>query len=306
MFEPSDARVLIVDDNPIDRSLLVENLEPEGYNLDLANDGAEAWEILQRNPDAYDVLLLDRVMPRMGGIALLGKIKEHPHLQTLPVIMQTAASARDEILEGINAGAYYYLTKPYDREMLKSIVRTAASDHATFKALRGTLRKGLGSLALLRNARFVFRTVEHARDLAATLANTCPDPERSVIGLTELLVNAVEHGNLGITYDEKSALNAKGQWWEEVTRRLASAEYRDKTAEVTFERDDTAIRFTVRDQGNGFNWQKYLQIDPARAFHTHGRGIAMANLYTFDKLEYRGNGNEVVGTIELDRGDADR
>ena len=52
----------------------------------------------------------------------------------------------------------------------------------------------------------------------------CPDPEAVIIGLTELLVNAVEHGNLGITYEDKTALNAAGTWDTEVRRRLALPE----------------------------------------------------------------------------------
>jgi anti-sigma regulatory factor (Ser/Thr protein kinase) len=147
---------------------------------------------------------------------------------------------------------------------------------------------------------FTFQTVEQARDLGAMLANTCPDPSATVIGLTELLINAVEHGNLGITYEDKSKLYATGGWNEEVQRRLKLPENARKRAEVEFERDDETIRFVIRDEGNGFDWRAYLQVDPQRAFDTHGRGIAMANRLSFSHIEYRGSGNEVVGTIVCD------
>ena len=142
--------------------------------------------------------------------------------------------------------------------------------------------------------------MEEARDLGALLANTCPDPPATVIGLTELLVNAVEHGNLGITYEDKSKLYATGGWSDEVHRRLALPENASKRAEISFERADGQLRFTIRDQGRGFDWQTYLQIDPLRAFDTHGRGIAMANRLSFSVIEYRGCGNEVVGTVVCD------
>lgn len=291
-------RVLIVDDSPVDRELILEHLRDEEYELDTASDGAEAWQKLEAHPRNYDVILLDRTMPRLDGIDLLKRVKSHRELQQLPVIMQTGAGDREEVLEGIRSGAHYYLVKPYEGEMLRLIVRAAATDYAMSRSLQRTVRKGLGSLRLMREAKFRFVTVDHARDLGATLANACPDPEKTVVGLTELLVNAIEHGNLGITYEEKSALNASGTWWEEVNRRAALPQYRGRVAEVIFVRTDDEIRFTIRDEGEGFEWRNFMHIDPTRAFHTHGRGIAMANLMTFDALEYRGRGNEVLGIIK--------
>jgi anti-sigma regulatory factor (Ser/Thr protein kinase) len=216
----------------------------------------------------------------------------------VPIILQTALARRDQILEGIRAGAYYYLTKPYDVDMLRSVVRTATADYRGYRELQSQVRKGVDSLRLLKQALFSFQTVEQAHDLGTLLANTCPDPTATVIGLTELLINAIEHGNLGITYEDKSRLYANGAWNEEVQRRLAMPENASKRAEVSFERDDERIRFVIRDQGKGFDWQRYIQIDPQRAFDTHGRGIAMAYRLSFSHLEYRGSGNEVVGTIE--------
>ncbi len=291
-------RVLVVDDHTLDRKLLTLHLEPEGYAVDTAVDGLEAWGMLHADPEKYDVVLLDRTMPRMDGMQLLGKMKEDERLRMVPVILQTALARRDQIIEGIRAGAYYYLTKPYDVDMLQSVVHTAIDDYHNYKELQAQVKKGFDSLRMMRNASFAFQTVEEARDLGALLANTCPDPSATVIGLTELLINAVEHGNLGITYEDKSKLNVTGGWADEVKRRLALPENADKRAIVTFERDPEAIRFVIRDEGDGFDFGSYLQVDPQRAFDTHGRGIAMASRLSFSHIEYRGGGNEVVGTIE--------
>jgi DNA-binding response OmpR family regulator len=291
------ASVLVVDDHALDRKLLTAYLTPEGYSVDTAGDGVEAWGKLNAEPERYDVVLLDRTMPRMDGMQLLTRMKEEEHLRMVPVIMQTALARRDHILEGIRAGAYYYLTKPYDVDMLRSVVRTAVADHQAYREMQLQLKKGFDTLRMLEKATFAFRTVEEARDLGALLANTCPDPSATVIGLTELMVNAVEHGNLGITYEDKSKLYATGGWSDEVQRRLTLPENASKRAEVSFERADGQLRFTSRDQGRGFDWQTYLQIDPQRAFDTHGRGIAMANRLSFSHIEYRGSGNEVVGTV---------
>jgi len=294
----SSASVLVVDDHALDRKLLTAYLTPEGYSIETAADGVEAWGKLTEDPERYDVVLLDRTMPRMDGMQLLTQMKEQEHLRMVPVIMQTALAGRDQMLEGIRAGAYYYLTKPYDVDMLRSVVRTAVADHQGYRELQAQVKKGFDSLRLMEKATFTFRTVDQARDLGALLANTCPDPSATVIGLTELLINAVEHGNLGITYEDKSRLYASEGWGEEVLRRLALPENASKRAEVSFERFDGRLQFTIRDQGDGFDWQRYMQVDPQRAFDTHGRGIAMANRLSFSQIEYRGRGNEVVGTVE--------
>jgi sigma-B regulation protein RsbU (phosphoserine phosphatase) len=295
----AEACVLIAEDNRLDRKLMAVHLSQPSYELHFVEDGVQAMELLGRDPLPYDVVLLDRSMPRMGGMEVLQRIKADPRLRMLPVIMQTAAASRDDILEGIRAGAYYYLTKPYDPQTLLAIVGTAVRDYAQYRDLQQTVRRGMECLTLMRNATLTIRTVEQARDTAAIFVNACPDPESTVIGLTELLVNAVEHGNLGITYEEKTTLNASGEWDAEVRRRLALPENARKRVELSMERTPSEIRFTIRDDGPGFDWQKYLSVDPQRAFDNHGRGIAMARAMSFDRLEYRGNGSEVTAVVRL-------
>ena len=291
------AHVLIVEDNALDRALLDVHLTRDGFANDFARDGVEAWSMLDSQPDRYDLVLLDRTMPRMSGLELLVRIKSDHRFLIIPVILQSALAEREEIIEGIRAGAYYYLTKPYDVEMLLSVVRTAAADSAAARDLQTRVQRGLQVLQLLDEAHFTYRTIEEARGLAGVLANACPDAESTVIGLTELLVNAVEHGNLGITYDEKGVLLADGGWAAEITRRLALPENRGKRVDVHFNRTDGELRFTICDRGNGFEWKRYLDIDPRRAFDRHGRGILMARHVSFSSLEYRGSGNEVVATV---------
>jgi len=297
MAEPSDVHVLVADDSALDRALLRLHLTKEGYRPDFATNGQEALDLLEKNPEHYDVVLLDRRMPDVDGLTVLARMKEHPRLRMIPVILETAATEPKDVIEGIRTGAWYYLTKPYDAQMLLSVVRAAANDYTEFKDLRSRLRQGLKTLKLLQSAVFSVRTVAEARDIGTILANACPDPDAAVVGLTELLLNAVEHGNLGITYEEKSAMKDKDEWEREVERRLALPENRAKRVEVLFERTGADVRFTIRDAGPGFDFNRFLDIDPARAFHTHGRGIAMARRLSFSTLDYRGVGNEVVATV---------
>lgn len=292
-------RILIVDDEPVNIEILEEYLEDGGYDLDTAEDGQEAWEKLEASPDHYDILILDRMMPRMNGMEVLRRVKGHPVMQSMPVILQTALSAKDEILEGIQAGAYYYLTKPFDEELLQSVLGTAVEDRLRYRRMQRQSGAVERSFGLMVEGLFHFRTLHAARDLANVLANACPDPQKVIIGLSELLINAVEHGSLAITYAEKSELKESDRWDQEVDRRLQDSRYADRKVEVSFCKRAEYIEMTITDQGNGFDWEKYLDFDPARAFDTHGRGIAMSRMVSFDSLQYRGKGNQVNVRVSL-------
>jgi len=292
-------RVLIVDDNPLDRALLQEHLSREGYEIDTAEDGVEGFHLMERDPWRYDVVLLDRNMPRLGGVELLQWLKANAELRSLPVILQTASDSRADLLEAMKGGAFYFLTKPYDVEVLLTVVATAVRDRATYRQLQTVARRSEMATVLLRCASFRLRTIEEARDVGTLVAGFCPDPGNTVIGLTELIVNAVEHGNLGITYAEKSELNGINRWLQELARRAALPENAAKFVDVDYERDEREIRITVRDQGAGFDWRPYLEPDPTRVFDTHGRGITIARRLSFDDLQYRDPGNEVVARIDV-------
>ena len=291
-------RVLVVDDDPIAVEIILEYLDGMPVEITTAHDGQAGWEVLSAHPGEFDVILLDRMMPRLNGIQLLQRIRAEERFEALPVIMQTSAADQREVLEGLQAGAYYYLTKPFRKEMLRSIVRAAAADYARVKTLRDELRKQAGALNLLRIGRFEFRTMVEAMDLGAFLARAFPDPDRVLIGLSELLVNAVEHGNLELSYDDKGRLEEIGGWKGEIERRLADPALGVRVVVVELERRTESVTVTIRDQGRGFDPEPYLRVDPARLFDTHGRGILIAKTMSFDELEYRDCGREVVAVVK--------
>lgn len=291
--------ILIVDDEPNNLRALQLDLEDTGYSILTANDGVEGWEILERENTKVTAILLDRMMPRMDGIQFMKKLKATPDFTNIPVIMQTAAAEKEQVAQGIQAGVYYYLTKPYDKEVMLSVLSAAVNDYGHYSELRKSLRQFKNKLSLIRNSVFEIKTLADTEYLATFLSQFFPDPERVIFGLSELTVNAVEHGNLNITYDEKTELNKTGQWETEVLRRQALPENVNKTVIIDYKKTDTEIELRIRDEGKGFNWQEYLDISPIRATDNHGRGIALSKLMSFDVLQYIGCGNEVVCKVWL-------
>lgn len=291
--------VLVVDDEPIGREILVENLTDEGYAVVEAGSGESAWELIDADPGRFDAILLDRMMPDMDGIEILRRVKMRPEMMNVPVIMQTGMANDSDILEGLQAGAYYYLTKPFSAETLLAIVAAATRDYRGHRELADEVRRQGKSLSCLMQGRFAFSTPDEARNLATLVANAAPDPGRVVLGLSELMLNAVEHGNLGIGYNEKSRLIEQGTLHEEIERLLETEEFGSRRAELLIERRDGELIFEIHDQGPGFDWRTYLEMSPERAFDTHGRGIAMSRMISFDQLEYLGAGNQVRAVIRL-------
>ncbi len=116
------------------------------------------------------------------------------------------------------------------------------------------------------------------------------------MGLLELIINAVEHGNLDVGYEEKSQLLENNNLEQELTNRLSLAEYTHRKVLVEVIQYGKYIQFIIHDEGKGFDCEKYFSLDKARTYHKHGRGIAIANNISFERLEYRGNGNRVVAT----------
>jgi phosphoserine phosphatase RsbU/P len=286
--------VLIVDDDPGALLLIKTILSNGDYQLVAASDGEEARRLLEQEPDQFLAVILDWDMPKMSGIELLTWIKDQPALEDIPVVMQTAMDSTEQIRQGIDAGAFYYLTKPFDRALLHSVVKAALMDSRSKRALLKKLKQSENPFELLTEGTFKFRNLAEGERLAVWIANACSSPARAM-QITELITNAVEHGNLGITYDEKTEFVSKGTWSAEVDRRLALPQYQKKVVSLTFSRKAHGVTVLIEDEGPGFDYSRYMKLDESRVFDNHGRGIALAGSVL--ELQFLGRGNKVLVTI---------
>src|ERR1041385_5615884 len=118
-YEPdTSARILIVDDHEDNVELLRARLEAWGYRSESASDGAEALQKIEECPP--DLVLLDVMMPKIDGIEVARRVKGNAKLPFIPIIMQTALDATENKVEGVEAGADDYITKPIDFAELKA------------------------------------------------------------------------------------------------------------------------------------------------------------------------------------------
>ena len=117
--------VLIVDDELNIRRVLAAMLAREGYEVTAAADGEQALAVLQKTP--VHVVVTDLIMPRLGGMELLGRVgAEFPDV---PVIVITAHGTVDSAVQALKAGAFDYITKPFEQEELKKVIAKASRAH---------------------------------------------------------------------------------------------------------------------------------------------------------------------------------
>jgi two-component system, cell cycle response regulator len=111
-------RILVVEDTDVNRVLLRRRLEKQGFDVTEAADGRVALDLVRRS--TFDLVLLDIMMPEVGGYEVLERLKADPDTAALPVIMISAIDEMASVVRCIEAGAEDYLTKPYDTVLLQA------------------------------------------------------------------------------------------------------------------------------------------------------------------------------------------
>jgi putative two-component system response regulator len=115
-------RILVVDDDENILNLEKTILEQKGFDVTAAAGGAEALRLLADR--AFDLVLLDVMMPEVDGFTVCRKIKEDPRLKDIPVIFLTARGGGEALAEGFESGAVMYINKPFTANKLLTIVNT--------------------------------------------------------------------------------------------------------------------------------------------------------------------------------------
>ena len=116
-------KVLVVEDEPDIRELLVDILEDAGYEVSQAMDGGTALEKVRDYPP--DIILLDVSMPVMDGFQVLERLQKEPATRSIPVIMVTAKGHQQDVIKARTGGAWGYVTKPWEAEEIESKVAAA-------------------------------------------------------------------------------------------------------------------------------------------------------------------------------------
>ncbi len=285
-------KVLIVDDDSGSRALLKNLVEEQGYPAAVAPDGQRGLETFRHfRPD---VVFSDVRMPGMSGLELLEAIRLED--QSALFVLVTGYGCEEYAVQALRSGANDYIHKPvFDTDFVPLVKRLAeqVEDRSAERKVRAMFSRRTFTLEL-------DNTLERVPIIAGQLleetSGAIPPDQRGGVrmGLIELLMNAIEHGNLGITYQQKgAALRVRDGLAKLTGRRLAQPELAAKRVTVHFKMDARTCEWVIADEGAGFDWRAVPEATKGEAIYApHGRGIMLSRLY-FDSVEYQGLGNVV-------------
>jgi CheY-like chemotaxis protein/anti-sigma regulatory factor (Ser/Thr protein kinase) len=291
--------VLVVDDDPATLDCMKETVLLLGLDVCVASDGEQALQVFdQQHPS---LVITDVRMPNMDGLSLTHQIKTRR--PDCPVIMVTGYGDESTAVAALKAGACDYLHKPFQISELKNTLQRSLSlirAKSTETQALQSLRKLTWSFELENNLECLSGILTvMLRPVEVWLSEA--DQLHVRMGLQELLINAVEHGNLGISAEEKREALMEDTYDALFETRRQLPLYANRRVKVWMENDPIKHMFNCRiqDEGEGFDWEPLLhsQVDSIPAFAGSGRGIFLVKTL-IPQIQYFGCGNEVMLTVQ--------
>lgn len=289
----SAMRVAVIEDDEPTRSFLAATVRSEGYACLEADDGLSGLNLIR--DESPDLVLLDILMPNMTGLDVLRRVRSE-HLDPI-VVVNTAYGSEEHAIEALRLRANDYLKKPIRHAELVALLRKYEPVVAARKApsLLPEFVESRRCVSVIENDLRIVPAVAEYMTNEGEMGRNRDVGLRCTLGLVELITNAIEHGNLGVSGAEKlRCLAGSGDAFGEILRQRASEPSRAQTR-VRIELVSTreVAEWTVLDQGEGFDWKAIMDsLESFDALSPHGRGIFLA-CASFDEVEYNGRGNEV-------------
>jgi CheY-like chemotaxis protein/anti-sigma regulatory factor (Ser/Thr protein kinase) len=287
------AKVLVVDDAAVDRKLVGGLLSKDSkLEIVFAEDGNQALAKIQSERPA--IVVTDLVMPGLNGLELVAQIvADHP---AVPVILMTGKGSEEIAVQALKAGASSYVPKSALHQLLLETVQDLLEMvHQTrsHKRLMGSLKAGSFQFTLGNDADMIPSLINYVQSVVASMG-LCDDADaiRVCIALEEAMRNAIFHGNLELTSEQREGDSTIYQ--QLIDERNTVAPYRNRQLAITVDVTPTRGTFTIRDQGPGFDPKKLPDpTDPANLERVSGRGLLLMRTF-MDEVEFNDTGNQVT------------
>ena len=299
MLQTKEAQsILVVDDEELIINLLADYFSDLGYRVTAVKDAEKAIEELN-NGHNFSLVLTDINLPGKSGLDLLKIVKETK--EDLPVVLLTGMKTLDTAISALKSGAQDYVTKPFDLATIRKVVeKVLRLRNRSIRKVR--IYEKLQQLKLS----FQFKTVELdpdavSKELAGFLYKMKFAPEEEIkqyeLVFTETLINGIEHGNLELPSSLKSNDFLQMAEFEELKEnRLQDPQYANRKISIIFECNSDLFSFTVRDEGPGFDWKKYINTthkivnDNEKSY---GRGFMIIQ-HLIDEVYFNETGNTIT------------
>lgn len=292
------AKILIVDDSAVDRALVAGLLgRSSALVIEEASNGAEA--LAQMHNSLPDAIVTDLQMPELDGLGLIQAVRIH--YSSVPVILMTAHGSEALAVEALEAGAAHYVPKSQLAVKLVETVEQVLSlsgANRNFEQLAECLSLAEFTLLLDNNPDLVDPLIEGVQRLIE-LMHLCDPTARLRVGiaLEEALLNAIYRGNLELdseTLQEDRVRLVSGNGASVVDQRRQQAPYCNRKTLVRIAVTPEEARFTIRDEGPGFDVRPVAMADdPSAVVRKGGRGLVLIRTF-MDEVSYNQSGNEVT------------
>ncbi len=281
--------VLAIAEDAHTRDAVREGLTPRGFAIRIAQGASDGLSsFLKIKPDF--VIISVSPLTNLGLMTLTDICEADPHARVI-----TVSSCTDDAfaMECIRHGAMDYLKKPIEiRDLLRSIDRinnrrlllkiTSEPDVECVQEEDKSLFFGNDT----DNLPYIINQAVYNAKVV------CPDVAMLKMALGEIILNAIEHGNLNITMEEKASATEKGDYKKLLQERINDPRYADRVVKLNVHMTRNELVYTISDQGNGFDYKKIFTAEP----HAHigsGLGLFVARSF-FTDITFKGRGNRVV------------
>ncbi len=284
-------KVLVVEDDQASSLFVRTLLEVNGYEVFTATNGRDGLAYYHEYKP--DLIISDIEMPYMSGLELLSELRKQK--SNVFFIITTAFGSEEYAIEALKKGANNYLKKPIDSKMLQSII----VKYANIIESRKLAQKAEGKV-ISKNVQIEFATdYSHISHIVGQLMSEITlnidnaDKINIEIGLGELITNSIEHGNLGISYNEKAGAITQNKLDELYKKQMQKKELANRSITVDYKQTAKFMEWIIKDEGDGFNWKALPDpTEGAKLMELSGRGIFLTS-FSFDEMEYSGKGNVV-------------
>ena len=292
MLSENKIKILVVDDEEMIRTIIKKFLLQFTDDIICATNGKEALELYKKEKPMF--VISDIVMPVMDGITFLEKVRQYDH--AAKVILLTGFGTEKIIIKALRAGAINFLKKPIRIEEFITIVQKVIAINHDEK------QKKINTASVFEESK---KLIIHNRidDISGAInqlllcaTNVCQEMAITGLrtGLYEIIMNAIEHGNLNITFEEKSKALEQNSYISLLEQRINDSSYKNRKVTIDYKMYNNKLEYKIKDEGNGFDWEKITFEDDFESLsRPHGRGIIMTRFY-FDEVNFNKSGSEVV------------
>lgn len=285
--------LLVVDDSPTQLSLMRIILEQDGYEVETASSGGEAMAAVEKKTPV--LVVTDLQMEGMSGLELVEVMRGN--FPTIPVVLTTADGSEEVAADALRRGAASYVPKRHIPTTLTQVIRqvllVSEATRSVQQLARYTVESSL-KLSLI-NDQSIVPSVIARLEIPMIDMKIFDEGERMQVAmaLDEALLNAMVHGNLEVSSELRHDDDGK-PFQDLIAKRSNESPYQDRRVTVQLEATQDQVKFTISDEGPGFDCGEVA--DPTDADNLEmmgGRGLFMINAF-MDEVLHNDCGNEIV------------